>query len=261
MLTMFQFNNGAEPENNPYSWNSYANMIYIDQPIGTGFSYGTNNVSSSVTASPYVWKLIQNFYSAFPQYKSREFGIFTESYGGHYGPEFTRYIMQQNKAIDEGKIQGEKIKIVALGINNGWMNPYDAYKAMIDHAANNTYKKLITAQQQATYTNTLNSRCKPQLEKCWKTDSNNDCQRAMLTCKSSIESPLSRGNFDVYDVRQPRKDPFPPTTYLKYLGRADIVSAIGAKKKYEECPNGPLRKFSATGDGQSSLLLVSKLIH
>jgi carboxypeptidase C (cathepsin A) len=57
-------------------------MIYIDQPIGTGFSYGTNNVSSSVTASPYVWKLIQNFYAAFPEYKSREFGIFTESYGG-----------------------------------------------------------------------------------------------------------------------------------------------------------------------------------
>jgi hypothetical protein len=158
--------------------------------------------------------------------------------------------MQQNKAIDEGKIKGEKIKIVALGINNGWMNPYDAYKALVDYAANNTYKKLITAQQHATYTNTLNTRCKPLLEKCWQTDSNSDCQRAMSTCKSGIESPLTRGNFDVYDVRQPAKDPFPPTTYLQYLGRSDIVSAIGAKKKYEECPNGPLRKFSTTGDGK-----------
>ncbi|KAE9978791.1 hypothetical protein EG328_001247 [Venturia inaequalis] len=242
------FNKGAEPENNTYSWNNYANMIYIDQPIGTGFSYGTNNVGSSAAASPYVWKLLQNFYAAFPQYKSREFAVFSESYGGHYVPEFTRYIMQQNKAIDDGKLKGEKIKIIAIGINNGWTNPYDAYKALIDYAANNTYRKLISAQQQASYTTTLNNRCKPLLETCWRTDSNSDCQRAVLTCKAGIESPLSRGNFDVYDVRQPAKDPFPPTTYLKYLARPDVVAAIGAKKKYEECPDGPNRKFMATGD-------------
>ncbi len=24
---------------NPYSWNSYANIMYVDQPVGTGFSY------------------------------------------------------------------------------------------------------------------------------------------------------------------------------------------------------------------------------
>jgi len=61
-------------------------MLYVDQPIGTGFSYGTDPVTSTVTAAPYVWNLIQAFYAQFPQYENRDFGIFTESYGGHYGP-------------------------------------------------------------------------------------------------------------------------------------------------------------------------------
>jgi carboxypeptidase C (cathepsin A) len=55
-----QFYNGAsQPSLNPYSFNEYANMIYIDQPVGTGFSYGTDPVTSTVTAAPYVWTLLQ----------------------------------------------------------------------------------------------------------------------------------------------------------------------------------------------------------
>ena len=49
---------------------------------------GDDEVNSTVTAAPYVWKLLQAFYANFPEYESRDFGLFTESYGGHYGPEF-----------------------------------------------------------------------------------------------------------------------------------------------------------------------------
>ena len=61
-------------------------MLYVDQPIGVGFSYGTDDVDSTVSAATYVWTLIQAFFAQFPQYESRDFGLFTESYGGHYGP-------------------------------------------------------------------------------------------------------------------------------------------------------------------------------
>lgn len=82
-----QFYNGSStPSLNPYSFNEYANMIYVDQPIGTGFSYGTDTVDSAASAAPQVWKLLQAFYAQFPQYESRDFGLFTESYGGMYGP-------------------------------------------------------------------------------------------------------------------------------------------------------------------------------
>lgn len=55
-----QFYNGAStPSLNPYSFNNYANMLYVDQPAGTGFSYGTDSVTSTVTAAPFVWALLQ----------------------------------------------------------------------------------------------------------------------------------------------------------------------------------------------------------
>lgn len=57
-------------------------MLYVDQPIGTGFSYGTDDATSTVTAAPYVWALLQAFFAAFPTYESRNFALFTESYGG-----------------------------------------------------------------------------------------------------------------------------------------------------------------------------------
>lgn len=78
---------------------------------------------STPAAAPAIWKLVQTFLTQFPEYESRDFGLFTESYGGHYGPEFAYYFQQQNAAIDAGKLTGEKINLVALGINNGWIDP------------------------------------------------------------------------------------------------------------------------------------------
>lgn len=86
---------------------------------GVGFSYGTDSATSTVTAAEYVWQFLQNFYEAFPTYESRDFAIFTESYGGHYGPEFSSYFQSQNAAIAAGTVTGETINLVALGINNG----------------------------------------------------------------------------------------------------------------------------------------------
>ena len=100
MIGLFQengpctFNNvsGSTPVLNPHSWNNVANMLYVDQPIGTGFSYGSETVESTTTAAPFVWKLLQAFYDRFPKYKNHKFGLFTESYGGHYGPKFVDYL-------------------------------------------------------------------------------------------------------------------------------------------------------------------------
>jgi len=258
MIGLFQENgpchfvNGANtPSLNPYSFNEYANMLYVDQPIGVGFSYGTDSVTSTVTAAPYVWKLLQAFYTQFPQYENRDFGIFTESYGGHYGPEFAHYIQQQNSAINAGSVTGQKINLVALGINNGWFDPAIQERAYIQFSYNNTYKSLISQSSYNSYMSRYSSDCLPAIQACTGSQSNSACSNADNTCYNDIEGPLIQAaDFDVYDIREPSNDPYPPETYVMYLQSPAVVKAIGAKSTYQECPNAPHNKFSTTGDGK-----------
>ena len=262
MIGLFQENgpchfvNGAStPTLNPNSFNNYANMLYIDQPIGVGFSYGTDDVSSTIEAAPEVWKLLQAFFSQFPQYENRDFGIFTESYGGHYGPEFAQYFQSQNAAIAAGSVTGEQLNLVALGINNGWYDPEIQYKAYVDYSYNNTYQSLISEPEYQQYLDTYSSDCQPAIQQCASSGLNADCANAQTTCYNEIEGPLSQSaDFDVYDIREPSNDPFPPKTYATYLQTAPIQQKIGAKVKYQECPEAPYDKFSTTGDDSRSTL-------
>lgn len=74
-----QFYNGeSEPSLNPHSYNEFANVVYIDQPIGTGFSYGSGCCNSTETAAVYVWEFLQVFHATFPSFIGREFGIFAQ---------------------------------------------------------------------------------------------------------------------------------------------------------------------------------------
>ncbi|KAH8682722.1 carboxypeptidase S1 [Xylariales sp. PMI_506] len=254
-----QFYNGStEPSINPYSFNEYANMLYVDQPIGTGFSYGTDDVSSTVTAAPYVWNLIQAFYTQFPQYESRDFGLFTESYGGHYGPEFTHYIQQQNTGIANGTVKGEKINLVAVGINNGFYDETIQEKEAISFALNNTYRPLITAAKAAELLSKYESSCLPALEKCTGLTGNDvACLLADTTCESEIDNVIySSGDFDPYDIREPENDPYPPTTFESYLAQASIREKIGAKVAFNECPVKDEIPFVTSGDDARSTLEV-----
>jgi Serine carboxypeptidase len=53
---------------------SLCKVIYIDQPIGTGFSYGTDTVNSTQAAAPFIWKAFQILFESqlFSKYQARE---------------------------------------------------------------------------------------------------------------------------------------------------------------------------------------------
>ena len=57
-----------------------------------------------------------------------------------------------------------------------------------------------------------------------------NCAAAQVACLEQIENAIAaEKDFDVYDVREPSNDPYPPTAYLAYLNRPEVQKAIGAK--------------------------------
>ncbi|ORY70308.1 carboxypeptidase S1 [Pseudomassariella vexata] len=248
-------NNQSTPSLNPYSFNNYANVLYVDQPIGTGFSYGIDDVNSTVTAAPFVWNLLQAFYAHFPEYECRDFGIFTESYGGHYGPEFAHYIQEQNAAIEEGDLEGDKINIVAVGINNGWFDSTIQERAYIDYALNNSYRPLINESVADSLYDIYETKCVPALNECISSGTDEACSYADDTCIGNVDTVIyDSADFGTYDIRVSANTTDPPETYVDYLQRPDVMKAIGAQVTYAECPDAPYYKFAATGDDARSFL-------
>ncbi|TYG92614.1 hypothetical protein ES288_A11G045900v1 [Gossypium darwinii] len=106
--------NGEFLVKNDYSWNREANMLYLETPIGVGFSYSTNTssyeaVDDEITARDNL-VFLQNWYNKFPNYRHRDLYITGESYAGHYIPQLAKLMVEFNKKQNLFNIKG-----IALG--------------------------------------------------------------------------------------------------------------------------------------------------
>lgn len=81
---------------NPHSWNHKYGMLFIDQPIGVGFSLtGDGNIpTSEVALASHVYTFLQNFYKKHSSYEKRPLYVTGESYAGKYVPSIAHYILQ-----------------------------------------------------------------------------------------------------------------------------------------------------------------------
>jgi len=257
MLGLFQENGPCRISNNsqtvslnPQSWNNVANVLYIDQPIGVGFSHGTTSVGTSQAAAQDVWKFLQIFFtdSRFSKYQKNDFAIWTESYGGHYGPTFAAYFLQQNAAIASGSVSGIPINLKVLGVGDGLTDPLSQYPGYITYAASNPYHPLVS---QSTITSANNSYyrsggCRDQITSCYNGGSTSTCSKAQSFCNNDILSPLS-GPYDVYFVLAKDPDAYPPDLST-YLGSSSLKTKIGAESNWQETSDAVYDNFANTGD-------------
>ncbi|KAL9122525.1 MAG: hypothetical protein Q9187_000925 [Circinaria calcarea] len=89
--------NATKPAYNRYSWTKLANILYIDQPVGTGFSTGSADATDNAQVTQAFYQWLKAFYAVFPTLKSKNTYIMGESYAGIYIPYFAQDILE-NKA-------------------------------------------------------------------------------------------------------------------------------------------------------------------
>jgi cathepsin A (carboxypeptidase C) len=114
---------------NPYSWTEEAHVLWLDQPAGVGFSYGSATDSNEDMISEDAYWFLQKFMSEHPEYAENPLFIVGESYGGHYAPAIGHRIWKYNQKLpaDDAIV----LKFAGVAVGNGLTAPEVQYAVCI----------------------------------------------------------------------------------------------------------------------------------
>ena len=141
------------------TWSKYYHMLYIDNPIGTGFSFCNENdlVTNNQQMAQDFLTFLEIFFSdkhCFGQYLNNPLYITGESHAGRYIPFIGRWI-QSNDTI------GLKESLKGLAIGNGLYDPNIQFNSTVLYAYNigiiDEYKKDILLKNISDAWNVINT--------------------------------------------------------------------------------------------------------
>jgi len=136
-----------QPQPNPWTWVNLTNVVWVEQPVGTGFSAGTVTAKSEFDVAHQFMAWWQNFVDTYDLH-GRKIYITGESYAGMYVPHIAHEML---KANDTKYFNVEGTMIYDPSINsNAVMNSIPAYRMMEDFDLafnlNETYKQELKKQ-------------------------------------------------------------------------------------------------------------------
>lgn len=234
-----------KPIDNPYSWNSNASVIFLEQPVGVGYSYAENStVSSTKDAAEDVYAFLQLFFSKFVSLTNNDFHIAGESYAGHYIPNIASVIMNNEFRF---------FNLTSVMIGNGITDALIQYYYYIPMACNATesgYKQIISDDDCAKL-ETMYPRCAALINSCYHSQNALTCLPANLYCERMM-GPFEKTGLNYYDIRKPciGDGCYPEMAPIdEYLNKPEVMSALGSEvKSYVGCDDQVFRNFIFSGD-------------
>lgn len=85
------------------SWADDYHIIFIDQPVNTGFSWSNEKLRNVTKGAIDFQQFLQLFFDKYSDLRSNDFYLTGESYAGKFVPMFTRIILEANKKASEQK--------------------------------------------------------------------------------------------------------------------------------------------------------------
>ncbi|KAF2729635.1 carboxypeptidase cpdS precursor [Polyplosphaeria fusca] len=246
-----------KPVYNPWNWATLTNMVWVEQPVGTGFSpVGNSHVATSTEeAAQQFLGWFKNFIDTF-DLQNRKIYITGESYAGKYIPYFADAMLQKN---DSRYYDAKGILVYDPSVNTDAVLEQVPVVAFVDHWAglfnlNETFtKELHQRAGTCGYTDYMDkyltyppSAKLPQPESGPGTDGCdlfNDVLNAVF---------LTNPCFDIYAIATtcpllwdvlgfPGSFGYLPEGASIYFNRTEVQKAINAPiQQWDECSNGVL---------------------
>lgn len=260
--------NGPVLEYNEGSWNEFANIMFVDNPVGTGFSYVDTDsfVHELPEMADQFVKFLEKWFALFPEYEHDDLYIAGESYAGQHIPYISKAILERNKKAQH------PWQLKGMLIGNGWISPPEQYKAYLSFA----YEKGLI-ERDSSIAKKLEARqaeCLSLLESEGGKDKvdQSKCEAILQDILRETMKKVGTNKyecFNMYDVRL--KDSFPScgmnwppdlVNVTPYLQRKDVLDALhiqGKRPGWTEC-NGAVGSAFGAQKSKPSITLLPDLL-
>lgn len=231
----FTITKDLELEETEYGWDVNSHMIYVDQPINTGFSYSEDDRDrcyDEVCVANDMLDFLVEFFKSLPELADRPFFVTGESYAGHYVPAVASRVFLANA----GKELFRPINLKGLAIGNGLTVPRVQYGAYADFA----YMHKLIGKSVHDRIMFLYPACRLALDVCQGLSWRLECLLAVDFCQATMFAPILIENpeINVYDIRKKCVGPlcYDFSRMEEYLNLPEVRKKLGVgDRKWEAC--------------------------
>ncbi|CAO2828509.1 unnamed protein product [Amaranthus hypochondriacus] len=224
-LGPWRVNHKMELQKNNGSWNRIFGLLFLDNPIGTGFSIADSPDEiprDQHGVAKHLFIAIKSFIALDGSlFGSRPIYITGESYAGKYAPAIGYYIVRKNKQLP----LKERVNLAGIAIGNGLTDPITQ---VTTHGLNAYFSGLINEKQKTHLEKAQREVVKLVMEKKWSEAT--DARSSLLRMLQNMT-----GLATLYDMR--RKIAYESDLVERFLSNVEVKKDLGVNISmiWEEC--------------------------
>ncbi|WBW74320.1 Golgi serine carboxypeptidase [Schizosaccharomyces osmophilus] len=244
----FQLNSGR--------WDEFGNILFVDQPKGTGFSYSLddNYMSDNDKMAEEFSVFFEKFLTEFPERANDTWYIAGESYAGQYIPYVASRLIEKDLA-----------RLGGLAIGNGWIQPISHYNTYLNYLVEKG--KLDLYSEQGQYLHHAWADCMLALKQMESGSGDVEkCENFLYDIMFMVSDKPGKTCMNMYDISLESSYPLCGMDWpmeleslTPYLSKPEVLQALHVNttyvKEWKECSNDVSNGYAREGIDSSANLI------